>query len=138
VLGYKDRNEPSGGARESTEFAKIRLREKLSFYRFLMQKGLSQVAISKEMENFESHIETLFSGRGGYDFNLESVFEDFTDVIYHPTIFTRKEYDIKIDENSRMQRLKEMSEYINEYGEKNYFLPSTIDTDIDFSTIDTL
>uniref|UniRef100_UPI00403F9CB9 AbiH family protein n=1 Tax=Candidatus Enterococcus willemsii TaxID=1857215 RepID=UPI00403F9CB9 len=72
VLGYKQRIEPTGIMLEATEFDKKKLRERLNFKRYLIDRGVSGEELEMEMENFSFHIKRMFTNRGGYVFEYPS------------------------------------------------------------------
>jgi len=139
ILGYKTRNEPAGAPPEYSLFSKEKLREKLNFFRFLLQNNVGIEKIEKELNDFDQHVETLFSGRGGYNFNSQKgPFKDFNGSHFPQTHFDVEKPNIKVNKKSKRRRLKEISPLINEYGEKHLFSRSAINTQIDFSKIKVL
>ncbi|MDD3049254.1 MAG: AbiH family protein [Bacilli bacterium] len=148
ILGYKLRAEQTGMAHEATKYNKYKLREKLSFRRFLQSKKLDDSFIFSELEEFDKHIDCLSSGRGGYYFDYSKKTnslimeyikaQDFNAQVYNSytpngsTIHLPNE----LEEIAKKERLQQLSSYINEYGQINNFQSTRLDTGVPYSDIE--
>lgn len=153
VLGYKLRAEHTGIMNEATEFNKNKLREQISFRRYLKNSGLKDEEIDSELKEFKPHLVRLFTGRGGYAFDYsdetDKQINQFNNSWYKDNWDFRKEnsrFRIRrspklpdeIERVAREERGAQLSELINQYGEMNDFSISSLNTRVRFEEIDEL
>lgn len=146
LLGYKPgRIEHDQISPKATEREKRRLRELLSYRRFLMRQGITRVEVEKYMDDFNIHLDCLFSGRGGFFINYSSELEkEIYDAGIKPyDLLSPRTDDDSIDdglknyllEKMRTERLSQVSTILNDYMEQNYFNLGAFLPEIDFENI---
>lgn len=153
VLGYKLRHENIGIMNEATEFNKSKLREQINFRRYLKNKGLKDEEIDIELKNFKTHLLRIFNGRGGYVFDYsdetDKQINQFINNYYKDNWDSKEEFSRfrsrripklpdEIERIAREERVSQISELINQYGEMNGFSPSSLNTGVRFEEIEEL
>lgn len=154
VLGYKLRAEQTGIMHEATKYDKNKLREALNFRRYLLKNNISQKTILSELVDFEKHVDRMFSGRGGYVFDYtkqtDQKIMEFNNANYEfnsysPTPFNYlkdnslpQKFPSDLESITKKERLQQISELINNYGEQNNFSPAYIETKIPYNEIEEL
>lgn len=146
LLGYKSgRIEHDLIDPKATKRAKRRLRELLSYHRFLVSHGISNEELGKYLDDFNIHLDCLFSGRGDflidYSSELEKEIKDVGIEIYdllspHPdTDNIDDELKNCFLEKLRAERLTQVPKILNDYMEQNHFNLGSILPEIDFKNI---
>lgn len=148
VLGYKLRAESTAMAFIGTKYNKLKLREKLNFRRFLKQHNLTSTEIGSELEKFDIHVDCMYSGKGGYEFDYSKQTYYSNTEYTKSKLFEHSPFNMfisncnanvlseKIEKMARKERLQQTSEYINSYGELNDFQVAPLDTKVPYSEID--
>ncbi len=104
ILGFAEGNVPDAmGGSEYIRFYKEPLKEKLNFIRYLNYNSYNNKA--ELMQEFDKHLNSLFSGYGGYD--------------------------VKYDENEK-PLVADLPEAIQYYAESNDYCRANLDMDIDY------
>ncbi|GAA0071413.1 hypothetical protein UT300003_29370 [Clostridium sardiniense] len=151
VLGYPRRQEPFGIDYKASKYLKNKLRELLNFKRYLQKNNIDQNQDygKKLISEMITHIECMFSGRGGYEFEysqeLHKEIRDEEDKIdiknnddYNLFVKGYSEYSSLSDgikKKMRDERLRKLPREINNYGELYNFAPMHIDLGVDFKLI---
>lgn len=148
VLGYKNAPRHEGMPFKARVFEKEILREVLNYRRFLEKKGLKSEEIEVRMNEYTPYLEDMFSGVGSMRFNYPNELdnkmmsfksEDIGSFI-HGYFGEPHNHKLSSDLEKRLkiERLKEISFDLNEYGEKNDFKPHPIHLNVNFSKVNEL